>query len=377
MVTNLLLRIAAKGVTFDALETIERNSDSIDKLTSLVSKMNMKMDKCETQYKPKVYQSREREERIDMNTDKTIIDPEVDHMVEIEIHLIEVEDTLTETTDQILEVDHETIIDKMIGKTVTYKIVGETTMEVTRDKNMYVIIIGNKGIEIEVEVGRVAEVITEIIQGNNLNEVEILVEIGIGKYSHDHNLEQNQKIRDSDRSRSESRSRSSSRVSTNKDRVDASSGLSTTFLGKTKMTRETKVKAEERFRISGQGYTLGKMLDNTDCQILLDMGASNSYMSKSFYLRCNILHALPKFASNTQRIQVKNCQYVGVLFVILVIVDIHGHRFKIFTLVSEIHENVDLVLGIKNILELEGVRDSHDSCFSFLNRSIPFFQKKR
>ena len=34
-----------KGVTFDAMETIERNSDSIDKLTSLVSKMNMKMDK--------------------------------------------------------------------------------------------------------------------------------------------------------------------------------------------------------------------------------------------------------------------------------------------------------------------------------------------
>ena len=49
-----------KGMTFDTLETIERNSDSIDKLTSLVSKMNMKMDKCETQYKPGVYQGRRR-----------------------------------------------------------------------------------------------------------------------------------------------------------------------------------------------------------------------------------------------------------------------------------------------------------------------------
>ena len=34
-----------KGMTFNALETIEKNSDSIDKLTSLASKMNMKMDK--------------------------------------------------------------------------------------------------------------------------------------------------------------------------------------------------------------------------------------------------------------------------------------------------------------------------------------------
>ena len=49
---------------------------------------------------------------------------------------------------------------------------------------------------------------------------------------------------------------------------------------------------------------------------------------------------------------------MGVLFVITVIVDIHGHRLEIFTLVSEIHENVDLVMGIKNIFELEGVIDS-------------------
>ena len=55
------------------------------------------------------------------------------------------------------------------------------------------------------------------------------------------------------------------------------------------------------------------------------------------------------------------------------IIEIHGHRFKIFNLVSEIHDNVDLVMGMKNIFELEGVIDSQDSCFSFLSRSIPFF----
>ena len=31
-------------------------------------------------------------------------------------------------------------------------------------------------------------------------------------------------------------------------------------------------------------------------------------------------------------------------------------------------------MGMKNIFELEGVIDSRDSCFSFLSRSIPFFQ---
>ena len=56
-----------------------------------------------------------------------------------------------------------------------------------------------------------------------------------------------------------------------------------------------------------------------------------------------------------QRIQVGNGQFVTVLFIIPIIVDIHGHTFDIYTLVSEIHENVDLVLGIKNVFEPEGV----------------------
>ena len=84
-----------------------------------------------------------------------------------------------------------------------------------------------------------------------------------------------------------------------------------------------KIKAEEKFLITRQGFTSGKLLDGTAYQILLDTGATKSYMSKSYYLRCKCLHTLPKFASNTQRNQVGNGQYVGVLFVIPVIIDIH------------------------------------------------------
>ena len=126
-------------------------------------------------------------------------------------------------------------------------------------------------------------------------------------------------------------------------RFDESSDLSTMYLVRARVTRDTKDKAEEKFPISEQVYTMGKLLDDPDCYILLDTDMSTSYMSKSFYLKCKRLHDLSKFASNTQRIQVENGQYVGVLFVIPVIVDIHGHRFEIFMLVSEIHENADLV----------------------------------
>ena len=91
-------------------------------------------------------------------------------------------------------------------------------------------------------------------------------------------------------------------------------------------------------------------------------------------MRCKSLHSLPKFTSTITRIQVGNRQYVGVLFVIPVIMTIQNHRFEIFTLVSEIHENVDLVIGIKNLFKLEGVIDSQDSCVSFL---INTFLSKR
>ena len=108
------------------------------------------------------------------------------------------------------------------------------------------------------------------------------------------------------------------------------SDLSMTYLGQTKMTRDNKIKAEERFPINGQGFASGKLLDGTECQILLDTGATKSYMSKSYYLQCKTLHALCIFSSNTQRIQVGNGQYVSVLFVVPVIIDIHRHRFKNF-----------------------------------------------
>ena len=113
--------------------------------------------------------------------------------------------------------------------------------------------------------------------------------------------------------------------------------------------RKTEVTAEESFVMNAASHTRGELLDGTECEILIDIGASKSYMSKSYYMHCRSLHAMPKFTSTTKRIQVCNRQYVEVLFVIPVIVTIQKHRFEVFTLVSEIYENVDLVLGIKNL----------------------------
>ena len=161
------------------------------------------------------------------------------------------------------------------------------------------------------------------------------------------------------------------------DRFDKDTDLSTTYLGQIDMTRDMEVKAEENFPITTHGYMKGKLIDGTECDILVDIGASKSYMSKSCFMRCKCLHSLPKFTPTTTRIQVGNGQYVGILFIIPVIMTIQNHRFEIFTLVSEINEKVDIVIGIKNLFELEGVIDSQDSHVNFLNWSIPFFPREK
>ena len=171
----------------------------------------------------------------------------------------------------------------------------------------------------------------------------------VNKYKHKPNTD-NREFKELDFGTSPQNLQEEYIVSSN--RFDKNSDLSTTYLGRVDKRDQHKLKAEESFPISEHGYTSGKLLDGTECQLLLDPGASKSFMSKSFYMWCRSLHSLPKFASKTQRIQVGNGQCVSVLFIIPVIIDIHRYTFKMYTLVSEIHKNVHLVLGMKNVIQI-------------------------
>ena len=69
-------------------------------------------------------------------------------------------------------------------------------------------------------------------------------------------------------------------------RFDENPDLSTTYVGRVNVARENKITAEEKFLKPEQGYTTGRLLDGTECQIQLDIGASKSFMSKLHYLHC-------------------------------------------------------------------------------------------
>ena len=81
----------------------------------------------------------------------------------------------------------------------------------------------------------------------------------------------------------------------NTTRFDENSDLSTTYLGKSNRFKNDKLKAEESFPILEQGYMIGKLLDGMECQLILDTGASKSFMSNhstyivSGYILCQNL----------------------------------------------------------------------------------------
>ena len=68
-------------------------------------------------------------------------------------------------------------------------------------------------------------------------------------------------------------------------RFDKNSDISTTYLGRVNKEIQSKLKAEESFPISEHGYTLGRLLDGTECQLLLDTCASKVHVKI-------ILHAM-------------------------------------------------------------------------------------
>ena len=86
-------------------------------------------------------------------------------------------------------------------------------------------------------------------------------------------------------------------------------------------------------------------------------------MSKSFNIASQSLHTQKKFSSSSKSIMVGNGQHVPVLCVIPVVVNVCGHSFEIYTIVDEMHECIDLVFGMKNMVKTEGVLSARDRTF--------------
>ena len=150
--------------------------------------------------------------------------------------------------------------------------------------------------------------------------------------------------------------------------------ITTTYLGR--LTPESQVRSfnnSNEITIKHNCVTEGNLMNGTKLRILFDTGATRSYMSKGFYMSHPELHTLPKFASTCKGILVGNGQMVSVMFIIPVIISMQGHIFEIYTTICDMHEGLDLVFGMQNMVETEGEMSARNGCFRFVSRSIPIF----
>ena len=163
-----------KGVTFDVMETLERNNNCINRLTSLVSDMKMTMDRNS----PHINQEFTKVGLgIKIQTDK-ILHPEIDPLVEEEVK-VEIEEIIfTETIiGPITETDQEAdgiIIGQVIGVTIIRLTPDEVILDQITDKML------NGHLETEVKVEIELEIIIVTIQ-----EIEVGIEIMTGPFSQD------------------------------------------------------------------------------------------------------------------------------------------------------------------------------------------------
>ena len=85
------------------------------------------------------------------------------------------------------------------------------------------------------------------------------------------------------------------------------------------------------------------------------------------------LHRIPKMRSTCTGIKIGNWAIIPVEFVFPVQRMIQWHLFEIYTIVAALHESIDLVIGMKNMVELEGILKTRTSSFDFLSCSIPIY----
>ena len=132
----------------------ERTDDKMDKLTCLVSKINVMMASMRPNLNHKYIKEYEGDRR-DIITLKMKSRQGIDGLIETETHLTGIEEDSVRIIHKIREGDLMTIL----GMTI-----GETAMEI-------------KGMEIEVET--IIEILIEIIPGMTIQETEILGGTGV------------------------------------------------------------------------------------------------------------------------------------------------------------------------------------------------------
>ena len=154
---------------------------------------------------------------------------------------------------------------------------------------------------------------------------------------------------------------------------DDNKDVTTTYLGTEHIYKTDIFNPEPSVPIYSNSHTWGQVVGGNMLNILIHTGAAKCYMSRNYYDKNPTLHKLPKFKTKVLKLQVGNGAQIKIHFVIPIQLKIQHHRFEIYTLVANIEDSIDMVLGMKNMHELEAEHSSRHSEFRIMNKAIPMF----
>ncbi len=110
-------------------------------------------------------------------------------------------------------------------------------------------------------------------------------------------------------------------------------------------------------------------MDGSQVDILIDIDCTSALMPKAYYDKHTILHSLPKYDTLVKNIVVGSGQLLPVYFAIPVPLRMGEHTFQCFTLVADVSNQCDFVIGLKEMFELEVLLDTQEQVLKYINRS--------
>ena len=147
--------------------------------------------------------------------------------------------------------------------------------------------------------------------------------------------------------------------------------MSVTYLGS--LNQEQTQMGTESFSINTQCITQGELCDKTPFKLLVDTGASKCFMSKSFYDKSTLIQRAPRIPVTGGHVKVGDDRKIPILFVVPVVISVQGHMFEIFCMVADLGFSNDIILGLKGLMEIEGVIDVSQLMVKFRNRALPLY----
>ena len=134
------------------------------------------------------------------------------------------------------------------------------------------------------------------------------------------------------------------------------------------------INREHSFPFDTRSCAKASLPNGETFNMLLDTGASRSYLSYGFYLECEYLKKLPTFKPLGPHVYMGNGEWVPVIHIIPIVFHVGNCAFEVYTLVCKMTSS-DFIWGMKNVVETEGVICTRSMTYKFLNRSPKLLAK--